>query len=115
MHGLRTFAGLAGLPHVGAAAGRGEPALVRRTVAEVAALLAGRERWFREAGVESMADLRARRRRSNEGSTPIGELDHLLRRGGELAPGTGGSDVLGDVFLVVDGWQAFRSEHEQLE
>ncbi|GAA4865995.1 type VII secretion protein EccCa [Actinomycetospora straminea] len=92
-----TLAGLAGLPHVGAVAGRGEPDLVRRTVAEVAALLAGRERWFREAGVESMADLRARRRR------------------GELAPGTGGSDLLGDVFLVVDGWHAFRSEHEQLE
>ncbi|MEJ2888233.1 type VII secretion protein EccCa [Actinomycetospora aeridis] len=92
-----TLAGLAGLPHVGTVAGRGEPDLVRRTVAEVAALLAGRERWFREAGVESMADLRARRRR------------------GELAPGTGGSDMLGDVFLVVDGWHAFRSEHEQLE
>ncbi|MHC1562894.1 type VII secretion protein EccCa [Actinomycetospora sp. C-140] len=92
-----TLAGLAGLPHVGAVAGRGEPDLVRRTVAEVAGLLAGRERWFREAGVESMADLRARRRR------------------GELAPGTGGSDMLGDVFLVVDGWHAFRSEHEQLE
>ena len=44
-----------------------------------------------------MADLRARRRR------------------GELAPGTGGSDMLGDVFLVVDGWHAFRSEHEGLE
>ncbi|MDF2980046.1 MAG: FtsK/SpoIIIE family protein putative EssC component of Type secretion system, partial [Actinomycetospora sp.] len=93
-----TLAGLAGLPHVGSVAGRGEPDLVRRTVAEVAALLAGRERWFREAGVESMVDLRARRRRS-----------------GELAPGTGGSDVLGDVFLVIDGWHAFRSEYEQLE
>ncbi|MEJ2865998.1 type VII secretion protein EccCa [Actinomycetospora flava] len=92
-----TLAGLAGLPHVGSVAGRGEPDLVRRTVAEVAALLAGRERWFREAGLESMADLRARRRR------------------GELAPGTGGSDMLGDVFLVVDGWHAFRSEHEALE
>ena len=92
-----TLAGLAGLPHVGAVAGRGEPELVRRTVAEVTALLAGRERWFREAGVDSMADLRARRRR------------------GELAPGTGGSDLLGDVFLVVDGWHAFRSEFEDLE
>ena len=92
-----TLAGLAGLPHVGTVAGRGEPELVRRTVAEVTTLLAGRERWFREAGVESMADLRARRRR------------------GELAPGTGGSDMLGDVFLVVDGWHAFRTEHEGLE
>ncbi|HSK61685.1 MAG TPA: type VII secretion protein EccCb, partial [Actinomycetospora sp.] len=110
-----TLAGLGGLPHVGSVAGRGEPDLVRRTVAEVAALLAGRERWFREAGVESMVDLRARRRRSDGGSTPIGELDHLLRRRGELAPGTGGSDMLGDVFLVIDGWHAFRSEHEQLE
>ncbi len=92
-----TLGPLAGLPHVGSVAGRGDSDLVRRTVAEVTALLAGRERWFRDAGVESMADLRARRRR------------------GELAPGTGGSDMLGDVFLVVDGWHAFRSEHDQLE
>ncbi|PVZ07864.1 type VII secretion protein EccCb [Actinomycetospora cinnamomea] len=104
-----TLAGLAGLPHVGSVAGRGEPDLVRRTVAEVAALLAARERWFREAGVESMADLRARRRRSGA------ELDHLLRLRGDLPPGAGGSDLPGDVFLVVDGWHAFRSEHEQLE
>jgi len=91
-----TLAGLAGAPHVGAVAGRGDPELVRRTVSEVRGLLADRERWFRDLGIDSMADLRERRRRS------------------DLPPGTGASDC-GDVLLVVDGWQAFRSDHEQLE
>ncbi len=39
-----TLAGLKELPHVGGVAGRQEPAAVRRTVGEVAALLAERER-----------------------------------------------------------------------
>src|SRR5207249_2471199 len=37
-------AGVGGLPHVGGVAGRQDPAAVRRTVGEVAGLLAGRER-----------------------------------------------------------------------
>ncbi|MCD2192514.1 type VII secretion protein EccCa [Actinomycetospora endophytica] len=89
-----TLGGLAALPHVGTVAGRGDTDLVRRVVAEVAALLAGRERWFREHGITSAADLRARRRR------------------GELPAG---SDHLGDVVLVIDGWHAFRADHEALE
>lgn len=92
-----TLGVLDGLPHVGAVAGRTDADLVRRTVAEVAALLADRERRFRAAGIDSMADLRERRRR---GDMPV-------------APGS--TDTLGDVFLVVDGWQAFRSEFESLE
>lgn len=92
-----TLGALAGLPHVGSVAARGDGDLVRRLVAEMTGLLADRERWFRALGIDSMADLRERRRR------------------GELAPGTGGADAWGDVFVVIDGWQAFRSEYEALE
>ena len=89
-----TLGGLAALPHVGTVAGRGDTDLVRRVVAEVAAVLAGRERWFREHGITSAADLRARR-----------------RRGERFA----GDDGLGDLVLVIDGWHAFRADHEALE
>jgi S-DNA-T family DNA segregation ATPase FtsK/SpoIIIE len=89
-----TLGGLAALPHVGTVAGRGDTDLVRRVVAEVAGLLAGRERWFREHGITSAADLRARRRRGER-------LDS--------------SDGFGDVVLVIDGWHAFRADHEALE
>ncbi|HEY2223789.1 MAG TPA: type VII secretion protein EccCa [Actinomycetospora sp.] len=92
-----TLGGLAALPHVGTVAGRGDTDLVRRVVAEVAAILAARERWFREHGITSAADLRARRRR------------------GERLEGAAGSDDLGDVVLVIDGWHAFRADHEALE
>ncbi|MFI0897636.1 type VII secretion protein EccCa [Streptomyces sp. NPDC020983] len=87
-----TLRGLAGLPHVGGVAGRLEADRVRRTVAEVAGLLARREEFFRSRGIDSMASYRA------------------ARAAGEL-PG----ERWGDVFLVVDGWGAFRQEHEQLE
>ena len=89
-----TLGGLAALPHVGTVAGRGDTDLVRRVVAEVAAVLAGRERWFREHGITSAADLRARR-----------------RRGERFA----GDDGLSDLVLVIDGWHAFRADHEALE
>ncbi|MFC5065374.1 type VII secretion protein EccCa [Actinomycetospora atypica] len=87
-----TLGGLARLPHVGTVAGRGDTDLVRRVVGEVAALATARERWFREHGVTSIADLRARRAR------------------GEELP-----DAASDVVLVIDGWHAFRADHEALE
>ncbi len=84
------------LPHVGSVAGRLDADQVRRTVAELSGLVRARERRFRELGIDSMADLRARRRR--------GELP--------LAPET---DEHGDVFLVIDGWLSFKTEFEALE
>jgi S-DNA-T family DNA segregation ATPase FtsK/SpoIIIE len=85
---------LRGLPHVGAVAGRLETATVRRTVGEIATLLADRERRFPALGVESMAEYRRRR-----------------------ATGTGSAadDPYGDVFLVVDGWSTLRAEYDDLE
>ncbi|GIJ21860.1 type VII secretion protein EccCa [Micromonospora lutea] len=82
------------LPHVGGVTGRADPTGVRRTVGEMATLLADRERRFAELGVESMAVWRQRR----DGNTDAG-----------------GTDQFSDVFLVVDGWTTLRAEYDDLE
>lgn len=86
------LAPLAALPHVGQIASRLDPERVRRTVAEVAGVLARREEFFRARGIDSIAAYRRGR--------ALGEL-----------PG----EAWGDVFLVIDGWGGFRSEYESLE
>jgi S-DNA-T family DNA segregation ATPase FtsK/SpoIIIE len=86
--GLRA---VAGLPHVGGVCGRGDPERVRRTVEELAALVAERERRFQELGIDSPQVMRAR------------------RASGEL------SEDLPDVFLVIDGWMGMRQELGELE
>ncbi|WP_329956381.1 type VII secretion protein EccCa [Catenulispora pinistramenti] len=83
---------LSGLPHVGGIAGRLDGDRVRRTVAEVTAVLTAREAAFARAGVDSIATHRAR------------------RAAGEFA-----EDAFGDVFLIVDGWLTLRQEYEDLE
>ena len=83
---------LAGLPHVGTVASRLEPERVRRLVGHVESVLTEREALFRERGIDSVATFRR------------------LRAAGEL-PAEGG----GDVFLVIDGWAAFRERFEMLE
>lgn len=87
-----TLASLRKLPHVGGVAGRLDPDLARRMVAELTTLVNERELRFRDNGIDSMTDFRNRKRR------------------GELA-----DDVHGDVFLIVDGWAAFKQEFESLE
>ena len=71
---------------------------MRRTVGEVATLLADRERRFGAHGIDSVATFRRLRRPS--------DLDATL-----AVP----EDGFGDVFLVVDGWATLRSEYEDLE
>ncbi|MFF5705721.1 type VII secretion protein EccCa [Streptomyces sp. NPDC012794] len=83
---------VAELPHVGGIASRLDPERVRRTVAEVAGILARREEFFRAHGIDSIGTYRRR------------------RAAGEL-PG----EAWGDVFLIVDGWGGFRGEYEGLE
>jgi DNA segregation ATPase FtsK/SpoIIIE, S-DNA-T family len=78
------------LPHVGAIAGRAESRRVARIVAECESIVRRREAVFSEHGIVSMAQYRQRR----------------------AAPG---SDALGDVFLVIDGWATVRQEFESLE
>ncbi|RIV36074.1 type VII secretion protein EccCa [Micromonospora radicis] len=86
-----TLATLADLPHVGSVAGRLEADRVTRTVAEVSALIAERERRFATQGVDSMAAYRRQR--------AAGSVD----------------DPYGDVFLVVDGWFTLRQEFEAVD
>ncbi|MEU7575341.1 type VII secretion protein EccCa [Micromonospora sp. NPDC049240] len=83
-----TLGTLADLPHVGSVASRLDADRVTRTIAEVSALIAERERRFAAEGVDSMAAYRARR---------AAGLD---------------DDPYGDVFLVVDGWFTLRQEFE---
>ncbi|MUN40779.1 type VII secretion protein EccCa [Actinomadura sp. NEAU-AAG5] len=87
-----TLGGLAGLPHVGGVTNRLDGDRVRRTVAEVTALLERREREFGDQGIDSIAMYR--RLRATE----------RIR-----------GDGYGDVFLVVDGWMTLRQEYEALE
>jgi S-DNA-T family DNA segregation ATPase FtsK/SpoIIIE len=86
-----SFAGLRDLPHLAGLATRGEPEVLRRTVAEVTSLLNAREAFFREHGVDSIDTYRTRREQ--------GALD----------------DGYGDIFLLIDGWASIREEYEALE
>ncbi|MEV4462680.1 type VII secretion protein EccCa [Micromonospora echinofusca] len=83
---------LDGLPHTAGVAGRRDTEAVRRTVAEVVAVLDERENRFAQHGIDSVASYRRR------------------RAAGEFA-----DDPFGDVFLVVDGWNTLRQEYEELE
>jgi S-DNA-T family DNA segregation ATPase FtsK/SpoIIIE len=78
--------GLRALPHVGGVADRLDPDRVHRTLAEVAAILAERERRFAEQGVD---DIEAYRRTHRA--------------------------AFADVFLVVDGWHGVRQDFEEAE
>jgi S-DNA-T family DNA segregation ATPase FtsK/SpoIIIE len=101
------------LPHVGGVAGRLDTAAVRRTVGEVATLLAERERRFADLGVDSMASYRRRR------ATAAGMAAAADHAGAGSPAGTGeagaAADPFGDVFLVVDGWSTLRGEYDDLE
>ena len=88
-----TLAGLAELPHVGSVANRLDVDRVRRTVAEVAAVVRQREKTFRDRGIDSMVEFRRLR-----AMQPVDANDRF-----------------GDVFLVIDGWQSIRSDFESLE
>ncbi|WP_053354111.1 type VII secretion protein EccCa [Leucobacter musarum] len=86
-----SFAGLRDLPHLSGLATRGEPEVIRRTVAEVTSLLNAREAYFRAQGIDSIDTYRTRRAQ--------GLVD----------------DGYGDIFLVIDGWATLRSDYESLE
>lgn len=95
------LAGLRDLPHVGSVAGRLAPDLVRRTLAEVEGVLLRREKIFEALAVDSMASYRRLREQQAAGAA---RPEPLLEE-----------DPHGDVFLVVDGWGALRTDFEPLE
>jgi S-DNA-T family DNA segregation ATPase FtsK/SpoIIIE len=94
------LAGLRELPHVGGVAARQDVAAVRRTVGEVATLLAERERRFTAAGIDSVGTYRKQRAAATSGATISAAV---------------ANDPWGDVFLVVDGWTTVRSDYDDLE
>jgi S-DNA-T family DNA segregation ATPase FtsK/SpoIIIE len=84
-----TLSGLAGLPHVGGVAARLDTERIGRTLAEITSLLARRERFFLDQGIDSMPTLRRRR-----------------------AAGEFPEERHGDVFLVIDGWSTVRQDFQ---
>jgi S-DNA-T family DNA segregation ATPase FtsK/SpoIIIE len=83
----------ASAPHVGSVAARTDAAMVRRALAEVRSLIADREVLFRELGLDSAGEFRAR------------------RSAGLLPEGTQAADV----FLVIDNWGGLRGEFEDAD
>ncbi|OBG76062.1 type VII secretion protein EccCa [Mycobacterium sp. E3305] len=81
------------IPHVGAVAGRAEPRLVARIVAECESVIRSRETLFGDRGVGSITEYRRLRA---QGAAPD-------------------ADPFGDVFLVVDGWASLCQEFGALE
>jgi S-DNA-T family DNA segregation ATPase FtsK/SpoIIIE len=98
-----TLTSLAKLPHVGGVAGRMDTDAIRRTVAEVSAVLRAREQRFRDLGIESMRDFRQRKAQLAT-LPPEVAAQHPLSQ-----------DNFGDVVLVVDGWASIKSDFESLE
>jgi len=82
------------LPHVGEVAGPTDPYGVRRTVAELLALVRERKRTFLEYGIASMDVFRRRKFSGEAGAVP--------------------KDGFGDVFLVIDNYRALAEENEVL-
>ncbi|ASW90612.1 type VII secretion protein EccCa [Mycobacterium marseillense] len=85
---------VARLPHVGEVAGPTDPYGVRRTVAELLALVRERKRTFLEYGIASMEVFRRRKFAGEAGPVP--------------------NDGFGDVYLVVDNYRALAEENEVL-
>ncbi|WP_262061185.1 type VII secretion protein EccCa [Streptomyces sp. STR69] len=85
-----TLASLAELPHVSGVAARLDTERVGRTIAEVTSLLAVRERFFLDQGIDNMITYRRRR-----------------------AAGEFPDEPHGDVFLVIDGWQTVRQDFDR--
>ncbi len=84
---------IARLPHVGEVVGPTDPYGVRRTVAELLALVRDRKRTFLEYGIASMEVFRRRKFGGASGPVP---------------------DVFGDVYLVIDNYRALAEENEVL-
>lgn len=79
-------------PHVGGVATRSDPAKLRRLIEELESMLVTRERIFKDEGIDSQAQLRARH--------ALGELPSL---------------DAADVVVLVNGYGALRQEFDDLD
>lgn len=86
-----TFAGFRNAPHVAAVGSRDRPDVVARIIAEITAIMADREAYFREHGIDSIGTYRRGR--------DAGRYD----------------DGYGDVFLVIDGWNNMKADFVDLD
>ena len=86
------LASLRDWPHVGSVAGRADPQLAQRMIAQLEAIIRSREALFRDHGIESM-----------------GQYRQLKARQDSVC------DRFGDVFLIVDGWAGLHREFEMIE
>jgi S-DNA-T family DNA segregation ATPase FtsK/SpoIIIE len=87
-YGGGALGSLAELPHVAVVAGRAEPELVARTLAEIRTLLDARENLMRRKGIDSAAGLRR-------------------------AAADGTVDVPGDLVLIIDGWGGLTEANDE--
>jgi S-DNA-T family DNA segregation ATPase FtsK/SpoIIIE len=87
-----SLGGIAGLPHVGAVAGRSQPELVHGAITMVNRILRRREGVFGAAGISSPREWRQR-----------------------VAAGTVTGDGFGDVMLIIDGWGSLKEFFEPFE
>ncbi|OKI13750.1 type VII secretion protein EccC [Nocardiopsis sp. TSRI0078] len=81
-----------GLPHVAGVAGRADPEKVQRVLVDVRAQLERRQRVFRKYKLDSPAALRQARA---DGSVP--------------------ASVVGDLFLMIDGWSSVRDTFDEAD
>ncbi|KJQ54614.1 type VII secretion protein EccC [Microbacterium sp. SA39] len=79
-------------PHVGGVATRSDPARLRRLIEELEAMLDLRERIFKESGIDSMPQLRARH--------ASGDIPQLASA---------------DIVVLVNGYGALRQEFDDLD
>ncbi|RRD51278.1 type VII secretion protein EccCa [Buchananella hordeovulneris] len=86
-----TFASFEGAAHVAGVATRDRQDVINRMLAEIDAILADREKYFRAHRIDSITTYRRGR--------AAGQYD----------------DGYGDVFLIVDGWDSLRADFDSLD
>ncbi len=86
---------LADLPHVGGVVARAEPDAINRILSQVRTVIGDRERLFRDNKISTMADYR--RLRTDPDSPLLAQ------------------DPYGDVFIMIDGWDAAVAEGQVLQ
>ncbi|MBE6482634.1 MAG: type VII secretion protein EccCa [Actinomyces ruminicola] len=83
-----TFSTMMDLPHLAGVGTRDDPGVIARIIAEIEALLADRESYFKANRIDSIQSYRRRR--------AAGQAD----------------DGYGDVFLVIDGWSVLKTDFD---